>query len=1652
MKRPRQKLLFNSMAAKAWQIFLLSLSVALVLRFVPISAYALADQTNQTNALRFTHLRDKQLDSVGFQWVSLQDEQGFMWFGGEHGLVRYDAYKFKLYQNDADNPNSLSGNNVFALEVDAQGNMWVGTLKGANRYNAATDSFTRFVHNPSDPSSIGASDISNILKDSRGHLWFATNGGGLNRFLPSTEEFERVELRANGKIIGGVASLIEDRQGSLWMACTIDQWKTFGLCVLPRAKFGALKADVSFYPYDTATLLSLVHRDLQVYEDSEGQLWVAVMGDGLSHFNRVTTSFVHYRHQPLVSESLGHNEVNHIFEDSHRNFWVGTDKAGLNRLNRDTKQFEHFSHRARDPYSVASDKIHSIYENRFGDLWLGYFPVGLSIRNNYAGVFLNYWNRDDSATSLSDSAVNAIVETAEGNLWVGTEKGLNHINRSSGELTQYVHDPAQALSTSGLTADAVLSLLIDSDGVLWVGTWLGGLSRFNQSEDENIGTFTHFGPQLNRSDSLNDSVVLGLFEDSDKRLWIGTRNGLNQFQPETSTFLRYEHDDSNPDSIMSGEILSMFEDSRGNFWLGSEAGVELMDLEHGTFKHYQHNKTPHSIDEGYVSAIHEDKKGRLWFGIVGAGLNLFDPDTGKVIKKYHREDGLPDTSVKSILEDNRGGLWLSTGYGLSHFQPDTALFRNYTVDHGLAGNIYNHAAYLKTSSGELAFGSSEGLTLFNPENIFKNNVVPPIVITDFHLFHKPVEVGVKNSPLQQSITYMARSADNVLTLNHEQSVFSFEFAALNYQLPHLNQYAYKLDGFDKQWVQSGTIRSATYTNLDPGDYVFRVKGSNNDGLWNELGTAINIRIIPPWWRSWWALSFYILSLLLFFGLIIYSYIQRRRAKVEQRVIEKLQHLDRVKDTFLANTSHELRTPLNGIIGLSDSLIEGVAGPLPQNAQNYLHMIVNSSKRLSHLINDILDFTKLKQETINLDLKNLDLYSQASMVMGIANGLIGAKPLELFNYVDRTLPPVLADDNRVQQILYNLVGNAIKFTEEGKVTVSATLSGSFMWVSVADTGIGIERTQRKKIFDAFEQADSSEERRYSGTGLGLAVTKQLVELHGGQIKMDSTIGEGSVFRFSLPLASAEPSVKPQAGSGHTEYSDDIGNIDSRANAPHNASHNESLQQAESFKHALGPSQEMAIAGIDGDMLAQTGNKVVDNEHKLPIMLEAGGVSGQFHILVVDDEHVNRQVLINLLSVRNYRVSECENGVEALALINNDNFYGNTSVKTEVDFANKIDLILLDVMMPGLSGFEVCRRIRETYTSSELPILFLTAKTQVDDLAKGYEVGANDFLSKPVEKKELFARVNKELKLLHTHRQLHEKHVELKHTQTQLIHAEKMTGLSTLVAGMAHAINNPTNMALVGAYNVDNKVNRLKEYMFDYIAQQESHDDETAKLFESLFNDLSASLGAINEGSRRIKSLVEGFRLFSHLNESDYSDVCLAADIQSCITILEATYGDTVEFVCDIHDDPKVNVQAGQLNQVFVNVIRNACQAIADKQQLLAHEAEKSKLNLGYKPHDDKIKLQVNTEPLPKGLVSVRLYIDSDKLSELVVCVSDDGVGMPDEVVGRIFEPFFTTRAVGEGTGLGMAVAFGIVEQHKGRVEISSRPGGGTKVWVHLPLKQ
>jgi ligand-binding sensor domain-containing protein/HPt (histidine-containing phosphotransfer) domain-containing protein len=884
--------------------------------------------------IEFEHISTEQGLSEGSIYAILQDDKGFLWFGTKDGLNKYDGYNFVYYKSNPSDSTSLSDNHVYSIIQDSRGIMWIGTFSGLNKFDHFKEKFTRFLHDPNDPNSLSENRVRTLYEDNEGLIWIGTDDG-LNSFNPSDSKypennspqfFHYYPEPGNENSLGDkkIVCIYEDRSENLWIGT-----KNGGLNIFDRQnkKFRNLKHD----PLNPTSLSS--NEIVTIYEDNSGTLWVGT-GNGL---NEAVISqdkgdisgikFIRYKSDPENPNSLSSNDIRSILEDQSGFLWIGTKGGGINILERNKKRFSHFENDPKKANSLSDNRIQPIYEDRSGLIWVGTKGGGLNKINLNKEKFEQFRNDPENSNSLSENQVYAMYEDKEGMIWIGTEGGLNKFDMSENTVTHFSHDKDKLNSLSN---DRIWAICEGKNNKLWLGFKAGGLNCL----DTKTGLITRYHPDENDPTSLSDDIAVSLLVDNSGALWVGTYNGLDKLEFGEENFIHYRFDPDNPKSLSNERVISLHEDNEGTLWVGTYIGLNKFDRDSGNFiRYFNDPSNPKSLSDNRIWSIYEDESGNLWLGTNG-GINKFDKTTEQFIH-YSEEDGLPNNVVYGILNDEDGNLWLSTNKGISKFNPVTENFINYDVKDGLQGNEFNPGAYLKTREGKLYFGGKNGFNSFHPQHINNNPHIPPVVLTAFKKFNSTVKLDTTISEA------------NSLKLSYNENYFAFEFAALDYTFPEKNQYAYKLDGFDKDWIMSGNRRYASYTNLDGGEYVFMVKGSNNDGVWNDKGRSLKIYISPPFWQTWW---FKIVSVVFTLAVLfsIYKYrINRMRKQQEQLEILVDQKTEELKGKY-KESENIMRNVEEGLFILNDKHEIG------NQYSKAFEQIIEESELSQKKLTDILD--------------------------------------------------------------------------------------------------------------------------------------------------------------------------------------------------------------------------------------------------------------------------------------------------------------------------------------------------------------------------------------------------------------------------------------------------------------------------------------------------------------------------------------------------------------------------------------------------------------------------------------------------------------------------------------------------------------------------
>ncbi|HNB70204.1 MAG TPA: two-component regulator propeller domain-containing protein [Acidobacteriota bacterium] len=795
--------------------------------------------TPPTPPVKFHHLSIEQGLSQSSILCIWQDQQGFLWFGTQDGLNRYDGYTFLVYRNDPQLLTTLSSNRVGTLFQDQSKQLWVGTNNGLNRFDPSTGTFTRFLNQPQDPTTVSSNRISAICEDQTGRLWIGTADQGLNCLNPTTgfKRFQHQPHNANSLSGDQITALFCDRAGVLWIGTAQD-----GL-----NRFDPTTGNFIRVPINSQNPSENISGQIRVIsEDQTGALWVGTADQGLFQIDRTTGTTTHFFNDPANPLSLSNNSVRALLLDRKGAVWIGTD-TGLNRFDPSSRTFSRFVNDPRNLLSLSHNDIRSVYEDQAGSLWVGTLGGGVNRLDQTTRTFVHYFHDPRSPQSLGHNGVRALYADAEGIVWIGTNGGgLDRLDRATGTIRHFTSLSGQSTS---LSSNRVWSICPDKSGDLWVGTLGGGLNRFNRKTE----TALHYTSDPANPTTLSHNNVVALCPSRKGGIWVGTTGGgLNYLEPDTGVFTRFAVDAQNPQGLSSQEVLAIFEDKLGMVWIGTaDSGLNCYDPQRNVFTRFQPTVgNPNSINSNTIRALYEDRAGVLWVG-TDSGLNRFDRET-QTFTAFTIADGLPNNVIYGILEDWAGNLWLSTNTGLCKFHTVTHTCHNYDLRDGLQSNEFNTGTCFQNAQGEMFFGGINGFNVFHPETILDNPFIPPVVITSFRKLNQQMT----GADLQQ-----------VIELRYFENLIAFEFAALNYTLPEKNQYAYRLEGFDKNWILCGDRRYASYTNLEPGTYVFCVKGSNNDGVWNETGIKVRLRVIPPPWKTWWAYSFYLIliSLAVFGG-------------------------------------------------------------------------------------------------------------------------------------------------------------------------------------------------------------------------------------------------------------------------------------------------------------------------------------------------------------------------------------------------------------------------------------------------------------------------------------------------------------------------------------------------------------------------------------------------------------------------------------------------------------------------------------------------------------------------------------------------------------------------------------------------------------------
>ena len=1022
--------------------------------------------------LKFSHLTTNDGLSQGYVTAILQDRRGFMWFATRDGLNRYDGNTFVVYKNSPSDPTSLSSNFIQALMEDEHGDLWIATNTGVNRFDPTIGHFSSYLHDPNNPNSIGGAYVTSIARDNRGYVWFGTEARGLDKFDPRTGTFTHYRNDSAGQFVGRITQVIADRHDEIWFVGErgvfhLDQQT--GQITRPPATRNVPSAE-------------------NVYEDEAGNFWMIANSPivGLVKYDRQAERITKYplgaRAAGVLASSTNGGSVNsNLVADGQNGLWVPSSE-GLYYFDRRRERFAYrFQHDETDPDSPDSNAIMSVYQDTGGVLWVGTENAGLNILNFRQEQFGYYGHRPADPNSLSPGRVKAIYQEPNGVLWIGFfPRALDRLDPNTGQITHYIPKPGNENALSeGTNVDTIYK---DAAGYLWVGGGACGLDRL----DERTGHFKHYRYNSDDPNGLMSDNVFTIHGDRNGHMWVGQQNGISRFDPATESFINYKPDPDNPDSLANW-VWVIYQDRSGALWLGTFGGALIrFDDKAKSFAAYTpDSRDPHRLNGGGITTIHEDRTGKLWAGGFD-GLYRFNRQDG-TFTRYTEGQGLPSSTIRCIREDGVGRLWLSTQKGVSRFDPNKETFRNYDVSDGLQSNEFSDGCY-QGRDGEMFFGGSNGFNAFFPENITDDPFVPPVAITSFKIFNKAVSVGAE-SVLKKAIPYV-----DSLTLSYKDNVFSFEFAGLSYANSQKNRYRYKLEGLEPGWNEVGSKqRLATYTNLDPGQYAFRVQGSNSDGAWNEAGVSLLILITPPWWGTSW---FRAVCAILFMALLWAAY---------QLRVRQLHH--QFEMALAARVGERTRIARE----LHDTLLQKFQGLLP-HVQAAIYKLPSGAVEARKILEAAVGLaseaiTEGRNAVQGLRLSTIEENDLAVAIRTVGEELAAAgnQSSPVFEVVvqgrPRNLHPVLRDE--VYRIGAEALRNAFQHARARQVEVEIGYGEKEFTLHIRDDGKGIDREVLS--------ADGREGH------FGLHGMRERAELVGGKLVVWSELESGSEVELSIPAS-------------------------------------------------------------------------------------------------------------------------------------------------------------------------------------------------------------------------------------------------------------------------------------------------------------------------------------------------------------------------------------------------------------------------------------------------------------------------------------------------------------------------------------------------------
>jgi signal transduction histidine kinase/ligand-binding sensor domain-containing protein/CheY-like chemotaxis protein len=1224
----------------------------LLLFFIGLQSCLLRAQPGSVN---FKHLSYREGLVQSPVSAFLQDDQGFIWFGNQKGLTRYDGYEFKTFVHNASDTTSLSNDRVNAVFMDSEKTIWVATAHGLNRFDRDLETFESV---DIIRAKGGRNYISCIAEDGQKNLWIGTFAG-LKKLNAVTKKLEEASL-TDTMSIGNEAiySLYVDREEKLWVGSRSG---------LNRFDPGSRKI-LAMPQALQRSKLNQGAKIVVIRQTANNDLWFGTETSGVFRFDAITNEVQPYVFKENCTNCIASDWIKDILIYDANTLWFAT-QHGISQLNTQNNLFTNYSHEATNANTISDNAVRCLMKDRASCVWAGTFSGGIDFFYQGNSNFNNI-GEAIGPKGLLHPFVNALVEDSDGSLWVGTYGGgLTHIGKKIESFNHY----SLTSPRNGRIINGIKSLANDGAN-LWIGT-LEGLSLLQKSS----GKITHFDIPI-RTGRLGERIVNTILPDDDGA-WIGTNGGGLKFFRNGQTLLSYLNDGS-IGSVADNFITALIKDSVGNIWVGTQNGISHYDRQKKAFTQlYRRSRDIQSrISHNHITVFFVDSKGRMWVG-TESGLNYFDVKS-KEFYPITDQLGLADNFIHAVTEDEDQNIWFSTDQGIVRlsflkfsipFNSNDLHATVYKSSDGLSSNQFSNTCGLSLQTGELAFGGTNGLSVFYPDKIRANTNAATIVLTEILINNKRVPIGGE-SPMAKSPTRVDK-----ITLSYDQGLVSFKFAALNYINSEKSQYAIKLVGLrgNEAWQPIENQRLVNFTNLPPGTYTLQIKASNDGQHWGNEIREVQVIVLPPWWKTWWAYTLYIL-LAIAFVLAALRFMENRRRlradlRMEHLLNERRQELYQMKVNFFTNISHEIRTPLTLILGPVEKLMDNY--PRDGIAGKQLHLIKNNASRLMKLVTELMDFRKAEEGQLNLYVSQYDIVPFCRKIFDYFQGLAADKGITYEFLSDAESIWVYFDPNQLEKVIFNLLSNAFKFTPDHR-TIVCRIESRQEWIDIhiVDNGKGIPEVHQAQLFKNFYQVDDAG-RQNMGSGVGLALSKAVVELHKGQLRFTSHTSTAEKTGYTTFTVSLKKGIdhfdKAQIVSASTYSTDHHPEIEALADPVHS-----------NTRETTAAAQKKST------------------------------------ILIAEDNDDLRAFIADTLRPT-YDIVEFANGSHALGFMEGD----------------LPDLIISDIMMPGTDGLALCASVKSTENTNHIPVILLTARASVSNQVVGLATGADAYISKPFNTKIL-----------------------------------------------------------------------------------------------------------------------------------------------------------------------------------------------------------------------------------------------------------------------------------------------------------------------------